>query len=154
RPANPPQQHNQVVHSQVQLIPQTTTKKSVEYENLLPTIEDFPEMDDEYKIPSFSFEDDDFEYKEPQFVIDYREKNKEPEFTIPKEPTFTIPKKSKLKKENIPEGAKVTEDEYFIEGPSGVPIKVTTVTFHTSKSSVRNENVKNRSSHFKRDPFV
>ena len=114
--------------------------------SLLPTVHDFPEMKDDFEPHSFDFEvEDDFNYKEPQFVIDYRNKNKD---------TFNSdPKKLKPTKPKIPEGAKVTEEEYFVEGPSGVPIKVTTVTFHTSKSSVRNENVKNRSSHFKRDPF-
>ncbi|XP_047739142.1 uncharacterized protein LOC125178727 [Hyalella azteca] len=169
QPTHAPLHQSHVIQNQVHEAPKTTTKKPVDYESLLPTVDDFPEMRDDYELPGFDFGDEDFEYKEPQFVIDYKKKIKEkpkekkqknypepeePQFTIPKEPSFAIPKKSKVRKQNIPEGAKVTENEYFVEGPSGVPIKVTTVTFHTSKSTVRNENVKNRSSHFKRDPFV
>lgn len=173
-PTHPPRHHHQ--QHRVQHTPKTTTKKPEDFESLLPTEDDFPEMKDDYEIPNFDFGHEEYEYKEPQFVIDYRKKQKEkekqeskkepitapkeePTFTLPEpnfdppKDTFNVPKESKVKKQGIPEGAKVTENEYFVEGPSGVPIKVTTVTFHTSKSTVRNENVKNRSSHFKRDPF-
>ena len=125
------------------------TEKPAKKENAyhyLPTVDDFPEMEDDYESSKFDFgPDEDFEYKEPQFVIDYRKKKKEDAYKVPKE--------SKHQEQKIPKGAKVTENEYFVDGPSGVPIKVTTVTFHTSKSTVRNENVKNRSSHFKTNPF-
>lgn len=124
-------------------------------------MEDFPEMKDDFEPPSFDFGEE-FEYKEPQFVLDFKKRNKNA-FAQPKETkkSYSNPKKPEQprinsinpNKPHIPEGAKVTEKEYFVESPSGVPVKVTTVTFHTSKSSVRNENIKNRSSHFKRDPF-
>ena len=122
-------------------------ERKTEFDSLLPTEEDFPEINFEFEPPTFEFPEE-FNYKEPQFVIDYKKKEKE-NYKKPQESIRSV----QTEKQKIPEGAKVTEKEYFIEGPSGVPIKVTTVTFHTSKSSIRNENVKNRSSQFKRDPF-